>query len=512
MCWKLKGGHKQEIREGYNLFNLKKWEDSNVTASRCTIDKITENSITITSTDNDCYTNTYGILKIVKESFGITADSETDYTLYFEKDKNITGAVFVFEYDENETGSTNTQVAQMHITTSELKGAINFTTTSNTKYICFRLGISNSENTVTYKNIMLLKGTYTVDNIPTYEQYGASPSSDYPSEIETLNGSVKIDVVNKNLFDINDLPTDFFDVNGNEFKGKVGSNFNKKYYWYNAKGYDGDLTFKWKYKPYRETTEKGRGIVFEIVKRDGTFRDLNSILGEEGENQVTVNNVDYGFITFGTYPINAIYDFEIVRGSATQNYTEHQSQTAIMPVQQEMLNGDYIADVEHHVWGKLILTGDENWHKSSTTEVDRFSYNTSEYPAFAEGLSNYFLVQKGIGTNVGTLVFNAGTQIVVNFSDYGTTTLEEFKAWLKSKYDAKNPVIVYYKLATPTNLELTTEQKAIRDTKLNTYKNVTNISLSDELASIDVEYKKDLETINKNYENRLAALEAASIS
>ena len=270
-------------------------------------------------------------------------------------------------------------MAQTYKITSELKGAINFTTTSNTKYICFRLGVSKSENTVTYKNIMLLKGTYTVDNIPTYEQYGASPSPDYPAEIATVKDSVKIDIVNN----------------------------------------------------------------------DST-----------------------------------------------------KSQTAIMPVQQEMLNGDYIADVEHHVWGKLILMGDEDWHKSSTTEVDRFSYNTSDYPAFAKGLSNYFLVQKGIGTNVGRLVFNAGTQIVVNFSDYGTTTLEEFKAWLKSKYDEGNPVIVYYKLATPVNLELTEEQKAIRDTKLYTYKNVTNISLSDELASLDIIYSSSSkETINEEYIN-----------
>lgn len=208
----------------------------------------------------------------------------------------------------------------------------------------------------------------------------------------------------------------------------------------------------------------------------------------------------YSYYNQGSVKINVV------------NSDNTESQAFIMPIQQEMLEGDYVTDVEHHEWEKLILTGDEDWHKSSTTEVDRFSYNTSDYPAFAEGLSNYFLVQKGIGANVGTLVFNAGTQIVVNFSDYGTTTLEEFKAWLKSKYDAKNPVIVYYKLATPINLALTDEQKAVRDTKLNTYKNVTNISLSDELASIDVEYKKDLETINKNYENRLAALEAASIS
>lgn len=37
---------------------------------------------------------------------------------------------------------------------------------------------------------MLLKGTYTVDNIPTYEQYGATPSSNYPSKIETVGSNI----------------------------------------------------------------------------------------------------------------------------------------------------------------------------------------------------------------------------------------------------------------------------------------------------------------------------------
>ena len=45
---------------------------------------------------------------------------------------------------------------------------------------------------------------------------------------------------------------------------------------------------------------------------------------------------------------------------------------------------------------------------------------------------------------------------------------------------------------------LTSEQKAVRNQKLHTYKNITNISLSDELASIDVEYKRDLETMFNN--------------
>ncbi len=53
-----------------------------------------------------------------------------------------------------------------------------------------------------------------------------------------------------------------------------------------------------------------------------------------------------------------------------------------------------------------------------------------------------------------------------------------FKAWLKSLYNSGTPVVVYYKLATPTKLAFTDEQKAVAK-KLNnarTYKNVINIT------------------------------------
>ena len=70
-------------------------------------------------------------------------------------------------------------------------------------------------------------------------------------------------------------------------------------------------------------------------------------------------------------------------------------------------------------------------------------------------------------------------------------------------YNAETPIIIYYELETPVNLELTEEQKLIRDTKLYTYKNITNINLSDELASIDVTYKKDLETEHNKLQNEI---------
>ena len=77
-------------------------------------------------------------------------------------------------------------------------------------------------------------------------------------------------------------------------------------------------------------------------------------------------------------------------------------------------------------------------------------------------------------------------------------SLTEFKSKITDKQ-----LVFYAQLETSINLELTPEQKAVRDTKLYTYKNVTNIDLSDELASIDVNYKKDPTTEHDELQNQI---------
>ena len=124
--------------------------------------------------------------------------------------------------------------------------------------------------------------------------------------------------------------------------------------------------------------------------------------------------------------------------SAKINVTNNdntKSQTATMPIQQEMLSGDYIADVEHHEWGKIE------------------SYN---------------------GETITT--------------DYISTTGE-----------LTTGATVYYKLAIPVDLELTQEQKTVKNQKLYTYQGITNISIDNELASVDVTYMTEKEQIDEEY-------------
>lgn len=216
---------------------------------------------------------------------------------------------------------------------------------------------------------------------------------------------------------------------------------------------------------------------------------------------------------------NAIDKAMIIKGSTSSDYIEHQSQTAIMPIQQEMLTGDYISSVEHHEWGKLVLTGNENFVQAqNANKLNYFYLNYNLIKIKGKIISNMLKSVKSgeiwNKTSYDDVVQVSDNKQTINImlSDTTITTLQQFKEKLKELYNAGTPIIIYYELATPVNLELTVEQKSIRDTKLYTYKNITNIDISDELASIDVEYKKDQDTINKNYENRLAALEAASIS
>lgn len=614
--WKIKGGHKQETREGYNLIDIQ--NNNRIYMNLTTVKKHEnyENGILFNfDYDSDYeYHNTYRFAYIYypfkknkqyrlswkTQNLGKTSQNlqcylpELEQYLDFNNEftpKNDTNWIAIFENNENFVEGYKVAITDVMLTEgSEIKpyeqygvspspdypseietvgSNVNFIPTnpdeweqgtiSNGKNMSSTTRIrskdfidivegedyylSIQDNQYRFVNIVLYKDDNTYLNA--YSSYDIAIKKEYflkvnfptgckkirfvirkvddtssiiPSEIDVIKpklekgtvqtpwspynqGSVEIDVVNKNLLDKNNEKKGIT-INAAGIEESSGSRSttqyikvdkNKKVLYVNWSGKTGKqnpgYTILLSYDSNKKLIKR-QPTFNETSSKNWTFDISNASFIKVTYDDLQVNNGEYGVE-------NTIISYE------KTEYEEHQSQTAIMPIQQEMLEGDYVADVEHHEWGKIILTGNESWNKSSTTEIDRFSYNTSDYPAFAEGLSNCFLVKKGISLETGILIFNAGTQIVINFSNYGTTTLEEFKAWLKSKYDEGSPVIIYYKLAEPLNLELTVEQKSIRDTKLYTYKNITNIDVSDELASIDVEYKKNPATEHDDLQNQI---------
>lgn len=208
-------------------------------------------------------------------------------------------------------------------------------------------------------------------------------------------------------------------------------------------------------------------------------------------------------------------------------YEQHEEQSYIMPVQKEMLQGDYFDfdnEEEVHTWGKYIFTGEENMTKSGVEANNSYWINQNSIPDLlnAELLNNHAtgtIVPNFLSTHFKTLAplyvvdhNNIGATLCANNynlkdvtirfgfgKDSDIDTADKCKTWLKTQYDAGTPVIAYYKLATPNRLKFTDEQKAVAKELNNarTYKNVTNIT-TDSKAILSLDYAKDLETLLNN--------------
>lgn len=215
--------------------------------------------------------------------------------------------------------------------------------------------------------------------------------------------------------------------------------------------------------------------------------------------------------------------FQIEESSTESTFVQHEEQSYIMPVQQEMLVNDYLDydnEEEVHVWGKKILTGDEGWRMPSSNDSNVVFANLSntnfcdfnsdtdiqysnhfKHNGIAQGFAA--ALNKGIG--MYSFLDSEGCRyeyIVVPKTV--ASSVNKWKEYLKSQYDAGTPVVIYYKQQIPTRLKFTDEQKAVAKELNNarTYKNVTNIT-TDSKAILSLDYVKDQETQNQKMQNEI---------
>lgn len=324
-------------------------------------------------------------------------------------------------------------------------------------------------------------------------------------------GSAEVDVVNKTLLNIANteettkggitysIKNGILKLNGTataSFNIQLSKNIKRK---------------KGKYTHSSSYIQSGLYISFDNLE----YTMISSTVGNKKTFEITEDTTYktyFIWIDKGTVLSNVEIKLQLEVGDTATDFVEHQSQTAIMPVQQEMLQGDYIEDVEHHEWGKLVLKGDEGWEIASTNpHQDKTTYfQTRRFDNLLkteEIISNYFTKKKLWEEDVeGTVCApSSAYSLRMRVNKTIASTSSKLNAYLKARYDANDPIVIYYKLANAIDLELTEAQKAVREQKLHTYKNITNINLSDELASIDVTYKKDLDTILNNLQAQIIA-------
>ena len=316
-------------------------------------------------------------------------------------------------------------------------------------------------------------------------------------------GCVKVTKCNKNLFPA-------LKSQSKENKG-ITFSYNANTQEFNVKGTTTDTTF-YTTLTFEELKylSKDKKYILSIsnlmpTKCMVTLTKINAInngIINEGKKQTTVDNLDKykpdGFMFYGQKlekgtKIDFTFKAQLEESSTATEYEQHEEQSYIMPTQTEMLENDYLDydnEEEVHTWGKKILTGDENWAyekiNSADGEKNNFYLKIDDAMSNGKVYSNAFAQRTTLADNY-SMFMSSGKNLNLRYQEKSSST--DFKAYLKSQYDAGTPVVVYYQLATPKRLKFTDEQKTVAKELNNarTYKNVTNIT-TDSKAILSLDY------------------------
>lgn len=207
---KIRGGISQETREGYNRLYV---TNSSTGSKNGLTYKINNNEITLngaSTANTDIYIINWWL---ASEENPKRFLKKGNYTLAFVGAKNNRMLVNMYQ--------GNKQLASI----GRSSNIANMVLTEDSYYSVFYLSIDGGVtfNNETFK-FMLLEGTYTSENLPNYEQYGAMPRIDYPSEVNVVDGNYDIAVSNNQLLDILKLKKAGFATTINGVKFLINDN------------------------------------------------------------------------------------------------------------------------------------------------------------------------------------------------------------------------------------------------------------------------------------------------
>ena len=361
---------------------------------------------------------------------------------------------------------------------------------------------------------MILKGT---ENKP-YEEYGASPSLDYPSEIQVAKEqNISIEGKNKYRGWMNTTSTAVY---GSAFLIKADLKPNTKYTISFL-----TPTFEAEYYRAEELTSNWFTVINNGKRQSYTFTTKADI-----SNAYKEYNGEYGYILFKNAiatpsPAN-FSDVMLVEGDTDVLYEPYYGHDVNIPLTNSSISNYFdVIDRENKVQDKviqeLILTGNENYNFNNVENgIYQYSITPAKKPIYINdsiirAMSNYF---KGVGRDGSWNIDNSITTNMSNirFMTSQYTTVEEFKAKIKELYEAGKPVKIYYVSETIDKIPLSEEIKQELN-KFKLYDNLNNIFIDN--GTLSFKYNKSLlRTLQEKDEQidnlltRVQALEQAQVS
>ena len=179
----LKGNYKQEVRSGYNLVNA-----SALSQEALNIGIVCDEDDYISDTTPTSDSREWNYTNCNWKNIELEAGEYTIALLFKQQITNTNAGLHIWTDDNN-------LIFQAQIINKDIYVG-NFSIDDKKK-----IGINIKGYDGVFR-IMLLKGSYTTETLPTYEQYGVSPSVEYPSSIQAMgdNGTINETVCNKNMW------------------------------------------------------------------------------------------------------------------------------------------------------------------------------------------------------------------------------------------------------------------------------------------------------------------------
>lgn len=470
----INGNIRQETTEGYNLLNI-------------------ESKFKVTGSERIPISLPAGEYTIKADNIVTDSSSQTSFVTSFR--------------------TSSEAIADVRLTLSNHK--LKFTLLKPATFAVIYSGNSFNESqgvTTTYTNLMIYEGT----SDKPYEPYTggiSSPNPDYPQKITNVGeNGIKIKQSGKNKFN-NFKEYSYSNSNLNATSLSNGIKIEKKG-GFGLWVFDNLENLDEKIVRAKSKFNNGGSIAIGLASLDGTSR---TVMKENNKSDTVSSFVipkitdDKKYLAVWLYGSNnseiSYEDLIITIDNEDITYEPyHEPKVITIDLQGNTLgkvgdvkdilkinrNGE--VEIKKNI-GKVILDGTEKLSLSGAT-TDEILVVALDISGAEDGYgySNYFVYSSTVKQN-SIAVYNNGKflRFCVNKNEF--FNLEAFKAWVKSKYDEGNPVLVYYKLATPQIITLPSISPIELWQGTNIFKLITNLD-----TDFEVEYVVDKDSVTKEEE------------
>lgn len=484
-----------------------------------------------------------------------TATGNASFLAFVDLDKSgiKNGASYIFHFTKNLQAGVEFR-AEMYNGTNWLRAIapnINSTTststgtanTTNATKVRFGIFVT-SGTTVNIQNlgVQLEEGTEEGTVATDYEQYGAMPSTEFPSMPVVCTGVQKIRQFGENWFNKNNISK----INAVFGTSSIIANSSAKSFYIKIE--PDTYTISRKVIGSRfviGTTANIPKIGETIIERRTSSGSSITLTTSKNANYLVV----YYLYNSSENEQEILDSIQIVRGSKAKKYKSYIEEINTLDLKNTELcaikdtNGNVVAKdravYRNGKWQwekkikKFALKGTENFGKSSntanisyylnSTEINNIDINTipnaqTNRDFVIEATCNYFrpvsLNTLFSNTEGFTIDIADAERIELRLGfklDTEITTVALLKKWLAQKYAKGNPVTIYFILATPVYEDCIAEQSAILDKLYNNYtlqKGTNNIIVETDNGvgvNMQLDYMQDLQT-------KLNLLEAMCVS